>query len=103
MAGYFLGIDVGSVSTDLVIMDGNGKITAKQYLRTQGAPIRTLTEGLKIFQKEFAGIPISGVGTTGSGRQLAGVVVGADIVKNEITAHAVASKRSCLTCTQYSK
>jgi predicted CoA-substrate-specific enzyme activase len=93
MTGYFLGIDVGSVSTDLVIMDGNGKIIAKQYLRTQGAPIRTLTEGLKNFQKEFAGIPISGVGTTGSGRQLAGVIVGADIVKNEITAHAVASKK----------
>ena len=32
-----------------------------------------------------------GVGTTGSGRLLASTIVGADIVKNEITAHAVAS------------
>lgn len=32
-----------------------------------------------------------GVGTTGSGRRLAGVLVGADVVRNEITAHAVAA------------
>jgi predicted CoA-substrate-specific enzyme activase len=37
--------------------------------------------------------PIAGVGTTGSGRQLAGVIAGADIVKNEITAHAVAAQK----------
>ena len=30
-------------------------------------------------------------GTTGSGRNLAGALVGADIIKNEITAHAVAA------------
>ena len=34
---------------------------------------------------------IIAVGATGSGRQLAGVLVGADVVKNEITAHAVAA------------
>jgi activator of 2-hydroxyglutaryl-CoA dehydratase len=31
------------------------------------------------------------VGTTGSGRHLAAVLIGADVVKNEITAHAVAA------------
>lgn len=89
----FLGIDVGSVSTDLVIMDEKDKILSKLYLRTKGAPIRVLTEGLKQLQKDCGEIPISGVGTTGSGRQLAGVIVGADIVKNEITAHATASQK----------
>ena len=43
---------------------------------------------------------VKGVGATGSGRQLAGVIVGADVVKNEITAHAVAAKRGygCADC-----
>jgi predicted CoA-substrate-specific enzyme activase len=93
MAESFLGIDVGSVSTDLVIMDEKDKILSKLYLRTRGAPIRVLTEGMKKFQQELGDIQIAGVGTTGSGRQLAGVIVGADIVKNEITAHATASQK----------
>lgn len=93
MSEYFLGIDVGSVSTDLVIMDEKEKILSKLYLRTRGDPIYVLTESMKKFQQEFGGISIAGVGTTGSGRQLAGVIVGADIVKNEITAHAAASRK----------
>ena len=36
-------------------------------------------------------LEICGVGTTGSGREVASVIVGADIVKNEITAHAIAA------------
>ncbi len=36
-------------------------------------------------------ILFQGVGTTGSGRNLAGALVGADVVKNEITA----SRSSC--------
>lgn len=90
---YFLGIDVGSVSTDLVVSDSNDKILSKLYLRTEGRPVKALTDGLKLMQRGLGNIEISGVGTTGSGRQLAGVITGADIVKNEITAHATASKR----------
>ncbi len=88
-----MGIDVGSVSTDLVVSDVNGKILSKLYLRTQGRPVKALTDGLKLMRRELGGIDISGVGTTGSGRQLAGIITGADIVKNEITAHAAAAKR----------
>lgn len=92
MAEYFLGIDVGSVSTDLVIINGDDKILSKLYLRTRGAPIEVLTDGLMKLQKEFGNLEVAGVGTTGSGRQLAGVIVGADIIKNEITAHATAAQ-----------
>ena len=41
----------------------------------------------------LAGLTVRGVGATGSGRHLAGLMLGADIVKNEITAHAVAALR----------
>lgn len=36
-------------------------------------------------------LAVRAVGTTGSGRVLAGTVLGSDVVKNEITAHAVAA------------
>ncbi|MDD3654522.1 MAG: acyl-CoA dehydratase activase [Desulfotomaculaceae bacterium] len=91
MKGY-LGIDVGSVSTNLVFMNEGGIIREAIYLRTQGQPIATVQRGLKELADRLpAGTQVRGVGTTGSGRHLAGIIVGADAVKNEITAHAVAS------------
>lgn len=92
-AGYYLGIDVGSVSTNIVLADEEGGIAKKAYLRTSGRPIDVLTEGLCDFAKDVQDEEILGVGTTGSGRQLAAVIAGADIVKNEITTHATASQR----------
>lgn len=92
-SGYYLGIDVGSVSTNIVFMDDNCEIVKKSYLRTNGRPIDILTGGLRDFADDISDDEILGVGTTGSGRQLAAVIAGADIIKNEITAHAVASSR----------
>jgi predicted CoA-substrate-specific enzyme activase len=88
--GYYLGIDVGSVSTNLVLLDGNVNLVYRDYLRTMGQPIRVVQEGLKALKDRMGDIAIYGAGTTGSGRKLAGVMVGADVVKNEITTHAVA-------------
>ncbi|MCG0275343.1 MAG: acyl-CoA dehydratase activase [Thermosediminibacteraceae bacterium] len=88
---HYLGIDVGSVSTNLVIIDENGKLEEAIYIRTQGQPIRAVQEGLRMLQSKNGKWDIRGVGTTGSGRQLAAVIAGADVVKNEITAHAVAA------------
>ena len=91
MKGY-IGIDVGSVSTKAVFLDEEGVIHRPVYLRTQGQPVAALQKALSKLRDELpAGVKVKGVGTTGSGRQLAGVVVGADAVKNEITAHAVAA------------
>ena len=93
MSSYYLGIDVGSVSTNLVVADEHGDVVKKLYLRTSGKPIGVLALGLKTLAEDFADDSIRGVGTTGSGRQLAAVIAGADIVKNEITAHATAAQR----------
>lgn len=86
-----LGIDVGSVSTNLVLLDENKRLVKKLYLNTSGNPIGTIKKGLAILQEELSDVDIFAVGTTGSGRQLAAIMVGADIVKNEITAHAAAA------------
>ncbi|HOV78763.1 MAG TPA: acyl-CoA dehydratase activase [Bacillota bacterium] len=91
MKGY-LGIDVGSVSTNIVFLDDGGVIGEAIYLRTQGQPIAAVQKGLGILKNQLpSGTKIRGAGVTGSGRHLTGVIVGADAVKNEITAHAVAS------------
>ncbi|MEW6063655.1 MAG: acyl-CoA dehydratase activase [Bacillota bacterium] len=91
MKGY-LGIDVGSVSTNIVFMDEENNVFESLYLRTNGQPVAAVQRGLKqISEKLPAHTVVRGVGTTGSGRQLTGIVVGADAVKNEITAHAVAA------------
>lgn len=92
MCSYSLGIDVGSVSTNLVIIDENNNVIEKLYLRTGGKPIDALIKGLSILSDKLGeDADIIAAGTTGSGRQLASVLVGADVVKNEITAHAVAA------------
>jgi len=87
----YLGIDVGSITTKVVLTDGEDRVIAHAYLRNAGKPIAAIQQGIKsIVQQAGNPIPIEGVGTTGSARHLAAYLVGADVVKNEITAHAVA-------------
>jgi predicted CoA-substrate-specific enzyme activase len=89
-----MGIDVGSVSTNIVLTDQSDRLVEKLYIRTAGRPIDAICSGLKSILGELgSSVNIGGVGTTGSGRKLAAVITGADIVKNEITTHAVAAQR----------
>ena len=84
----YLGIDIGSVSTNLVVTDAEGNLLHEIYLRTQGRPIEVVDAGLKeIEQKLGNSLNVLGVGTTGSGRELIGELIGADTVNDEITAH----------------
>jgi len=88
----YLGIDVGSISTNLALLDDAGRLLYKEYLRTRGQPVKVMQNGLKELAPKIDGtVSICGVGTTGSGRYLAGILTGADVIKNEITAHAVAA------------
>ena len=88
----FLGVDVGSVTTKLALIDTDGQYIDSCMLRTSGKPVIAIQKGMDtIIENAKEEYEILGVGTTGSGRQLAGAVLGADIIKNEITAHAVAA------------
>ena len=88
----FLGVDVGSVSTNVVALDAGGGVLASVYLRTRGQPIKAVQEGVgRLGGMLPPGSEVRGAGATGSARYLTGVVIGADLVKNEITAHAVAA------------
>jgi predicted CoA-substrate-specific enzyme activase len=84
----YLGIDIGSVSTNLVVLDTTGNLLKEIYLPTSGRPIEVVHSGLQEIQEEMGDrLDIRGVGTTGSGRELIGELVGADTINDEITAH----------------
>ncbi len=84
----YLGIDIGSISTKGVMIDEDGNILSSVYLNTDGSPIEASRKVLKQLS-----IPedcaIRGIGTTGSARKIIGLMLNANVIKNEITAHAV--------------
>jgi len=85
-----LGVDIGSVSTKGVVVDSAGQVLAQGYLWTEGHPINAVKKLLNTLKEQLPGpVKITGVGTTGSARKLIGTMLGANMVKNEITAHAV--------------
>lgn len=86
----YMGIDIGSVTTKFAVIDEHSSLITHNYLLTHGNPVSMVQQGLKRIRQQLPeDVRICGVGTTGSGRYLAGVVIGADLVKNEITCHAV--------------
>jgi predicted CoA-substrate-specific enzyme activase len=89
----YLGVDVGSTSTKAVIMDETGKqVLAKNYLMTAGRPIEAVKQVFRNLLRDGADkVKIAGVGVTGSGRYLVGGFIGADLIKNEITAQTRAA------------
>ncbi len=88
----YLGVDVGSVSTNVVVIDKHLRVLSKRYLPTAGRPIEAVKQGLAEVGEEIgARVKILGAGTTGSGRYLTGDMIGADVIRNEITAQATAA------------
>lgn len=84
---YWLGVDIGSISTDLVLIDKYSNVIESLYLKTGSRPVDAVKEGLSIFGERYESKDIKGTGFTGSGRALGAAVAGGDVVKNEITAH----------------
>lgn len=88
----YLGIDIGSTSTKAVLVDENGTVLTKHYLMTAGRPVTAVKELFgKLLEKGAGHARVAGVGITGSGRYLVGSLVGADLIKNEITAQTRAA------------
>jgi len=89
-AQLFLGMDIGSTSTKLAVLDAHTREPLLDiYGRTAGDPVGAAK---KIFASFFRimgkrNIPVLAFGTTGSGRKLVGEIFGADLIVNEISAH----------------
>ncbi|NLK40686.1 MAG: CoA activase [Planctomycetes bacterium] len=92
----YLGVDVGSISTNVAVVDSEKRVLAKAYLMTAGRPLEAVREGLRRVGRQVAGkVRIAGAATTGSGRYLTGDFIGADVVINEITAQAAGAVAVC--------
>lgn len=91
MEEAYIGIDIGSISTKGVVLDAENRILASEYIWTEGDPIGAAKKLLKLLEEQFdkKKYSITAAGTTGSARKLVGDMIGATVVKNEITAHAV--------------
>jgi predicted CoA-substrate-specific enzyme activase len=84
----YLGIDIGSVSTNVVAIDDEGNVIHEIYVRTLGRPIEVVSQAMAEIERLWgARLNVRGVGATGSGRELIGELVGADTINDEITAH----------------
>lgn len=87
----FLGIDIGSTSTKMVVMNDQEGILIDLYRKTAGDPIGATKQLFGALSELCAArataLKIMGCGATGSGRKLVGKVVGADAIMNEISAH----------------
>lgn len=106
-----IGIDVGSTSTKLAVMavgpidpadrpnptrsDPLSSVLYGLYTKTGGQPflaVRNLFAQLeRLCASEGLDLKISSVATTGSGRKFIGKLIGADLVVDEISAHARAA------------
>ena len=90
--GVYLGLDIGSLSTNVVLIDKDHNVIARRYLPTAGKPLEAIRQGLtEIYEEVGERVEVLGAGTTGSGRYLTGDFIGADIIINEITAQATAA------------
>ena len=88
----FLGLDVGSLSTNVVLIDDQDRVIARRYLPTESKPLEAIRQGMtEIFEEVGARVNVKAAGTTGSGRYLTGDFIGADVIRNEITAQATAA------------
>ncbi len=88
----YLGLDIGSISTKIAVIDDDNRVLAKSYLMTEGRPLEAVRRCLSIVGGQLPErVRIRGAATTGSGRYLTGDFVGADLVVNEITAQAHAA------------
>lgn len=91
----YLGMDIGSTSTKAVLIDNFNQVLAGLYTQTAGAPVKAVQaifEALDDIRNTYAcEWVISGVGTTGSGRKFIGRIINADLIIDEITAHARAA------------
>jgi len=86
----YLGIDIGSISTKGVIIDEENNIITSEYIWTEGNPVKAVTKLVSILKSKIPkDLKIKGIGTTGSARKLIGLLLNANVVKNEITAHAI--------------
>jgi len=91
MSMYYLGFDCGSVGLKAALLDENENLVDGYYQRTAGEPVKKMKSILSEIKSKYGMIDICRVGVTGSGRKIAGMILGTEAIKNEIICHAIAA------------
>ena len=93
----FLGIDSGSTTTKITIIDSEGQLLFNYYHNNNGNPLETVVDGLKLFNKEMKdngiNIEIKSAAVTGYGEDLIKSALNLDYGLVETVAHFVAARR----------
>jgi predicted CoA-substrate-specific enzyme activase len=86
---HYLGVDVGSVSVKFALIDEAKQVIETLYMRNHGV-IPTVKKGMAEFSAQLPpDVEVASVGVTGSGAGFSKVLIGADVHKTEILAHAI--------------
>lgn len=85
-----LGLDIGSISVDVVLLDGLGTPLYSRYVRHHGQPDKVLCAELEALERTHAGIAAA---VTGTGADRVGRLLGACAVNEVIAQVAAASFR----------
>lgn len=90
---FFLGVDIGSVSSKAAIIDADGVLVAGSYRPTAGKPIAALQATMAELATALADkATMAHVATTGSGRHIAKALLGGGTALDEISAQALACR-----------
>ena len=84
---YHLGLDIGSVSANAVLLDDRGIVIEDSYTRTKGKPWEVAADILSGLKKRFSSEELASISLTGSGTQAMAAILKAPFV-NEIIAHS---------------
>jgi predicted CoA-substrate-specific enzyme activase len=92
----YLGVDIGSTSTKAILLAPDRTVLAGFYTRTTGRPLAAMQRILEAVDnmttRHGSELRVLGAGTTGSGRKFIGRLIRADLVLDEISAHARAAR-----------
>lgn len=93
----YLGVDAGSTTTKLVLLDENEQVIDSFYAGNQGDPLQVLKNALcqlaDRYEEYGVNLEILGVGTTGYGEQLFARALRADYHTVETVAHSRAARQ----------
>ena len=90
----FLGIDAGSTTTKLVLIDKEGALLHSQYGNNKGNPLKSVISMLKKLYKELPdSVTIRFAGVTGYGEKLIQTALNVDLNEIETIAHYTAAKK----------
>jgi len=92
MLRVYIGIDSGSTTSKLVLMDEENRVIDRYYANNNGEPLQVVKRGLNGFRNRYADrgirLEVLGLGTTGYGEKMMARAFGADYHTVETVAHA---------------